>query len=110
MEQPQAATTRRGEQCSPAQQPAQPRIPERMCVACRAKKTKPELVRLVQSQGVVGIDFSGKSQCRGVYLCRDTACLERARKQKQLERAFRRAMEPTLWTQLQEAVSHDTAT
>lgn len=61
----------------------------RMCVSCRQSKPKRELVRIVcNKDGEVKVDTSGKAPGRGAYICRDKACLEKARKARTLERVF----------------------
>jgi len=48
------------------------------------------MIRLVRtSNGDVEIDTSGKKEGRGVYLCPDRSCWEKALKGKQLEHALR---------------------
>lgn len=50
-------------------------IPERSCVACRSKRPKRDLVRIVRTpEGQVKPDLSGRMNGRGAYLCRDAAC------------------------------------
>ncbi len=50
-------------------------IPERSCVACRSKRPKRDLVRIVRTpDGQVEADPSGRKNGRGAYLCRDAAC------------------------------------
>jgi len=52
-------------------------------------KPKKELVRVVRSpDGAIGLDFRGKTPGRGAYVCREPACLTRAKKVRGLERAF----------------------
>jgi uncharacterized protein len=70
--------------------PQKPRkIPMRMCVGCREMKPKKELIRAVRSpEGEVTLDPTGKKAGRGAYVCFDAACLRRALKQKQLDRAL----------------------
>lgn len=54
-------------------------IPERTCVACRTKRPKRELVRLVRTaEGAVVVDESQKQNGRGAYLCAQRLCWERA--------------------------------
>lgn len=61
----------------------------RQCLGCREHRPKRELVRIVRSpEGVVSLDFSGKANGRGAYLCRNPECLKRAVKANALERAF----------------------
>ena len=65
------------------------KIPMRMCAACRTKKPKKELVRVVRTpEGEVLVDDTGRKNGRGVYLCRDNACLKKALKSHALERAL----------------------
>ncbi len=65
------------------------KIPERMCVGCREMKPKRELLRVVKSpQGEIALDKTGKMPGRGAYVCRDAACLTKAVKTRQLERAL----------------------
>jgi|GEM_PF-616695 len=66
-------------------------IPIRTCISCGAKRTKKELIRLVlDAQGVVIRDDSGKNDGRGAYVCRSKSCWERLRKGSLLNRAFRK--------------------
>jgi predicted RNA-binding protein YlxR (DUF448 family) len=65
------------------------KIPMRMCVGCREMKPKRELLRAVRSpDGEVTLDGTGKKAGRGAYVCFNAACLRRALKQKQLDRAL----------------------
>lgn len=67
----------------------QKKIPQRQCMGCRERKNKKELIRVVRgTDGTVNLDFSGKSNGRGAYLCPDIACLVKARRTKALERSL----------------------
>ena len=67
----------------------QKKVPLRMCLGCQEMKPKKELIRIVRDkEGGVSVDFTGKKAGRGAYICRDSACLEKARKGKRLEKAF----------------------
>ena len=67
----------------------QKKIPQRQCMGCRERKAKKELIRVVrQTDGTVSLDFSGKLNGRGAYLCPDPACLAKARKARSLERSL----------------------
>ena len=79
----------------------QKKIPMRMCVGCREMKPKKELIRVVrQPSGQVMLDRTGKAAGRGAYVCPDSACLQRARKSKVLERTLEAAIEPEVYEQL----------
>ena len=65
----------------------QKKIPQRQCMGCRERKAKKELIRVVRkTDGTVSLDFSGKLNGRGAYLCPDMECLKKAQKAKALER------------------------
>lgn len=65
--------------------------PIRTCVSCGAKRNKKELIRLVlDAQGVVIRDDSGKSEGRGAYVCMNKSCWESLRRGRLLNRAFRK--------------------
>ena len=65
------------------------KIPLRQCLGCREMKPKKELIRVVHSSdGQVTLDFRGKAQGRGAYVCRSSECLKKAIKAKAFERAF----------------------
>ena len=67
----------------------QKKIPQRQCMGCRERKAKKELIRVVRCvDGTVSLDFSGKLNGRGAYICPDAACLQKARKAKSLERSL----------------------
>ena len=79
----------------------QKKIPMRQCIGCREKKPKKELIRVVRPpEGEVTLDFTGKLNGRGAYLCKDPACLKRAAKAKALEHAFETAIPETVYEKL----------
>ena len=78
----------------------QKKVPMRMCVGCRTMKEKRELIRVVlppngDANGI-SIDFKGKKNGRGAYLCCDEACLTKARKTRALERALSSESRPNV--------------
>lgn len=65
------------------------KIPMRMCVSCREMQPKKELVRVVRTpEDTVLLDATGRANGRGAYLCKKSACLEKAIKSRALERAL----------------------
>ncbi len=67
----------------------QKKIPQRQCMGCHERKAKRELIRVVRgTDGVVSLDFGGKLNGRGAYLCPDAECLKKAQKSKSLERSL----------------------
>ncbi|MFP4456311.1 MAG: RNase P modulator RnpM [Clostridia bacterium] len=63
--------------------------PQRMCVACREKKDKFDLVRVVKTpDGEVVIEKDKRVNGRGAYLCHKTECIDKANKTKSLDKAL----------------------
>ena len=57
----------------------QKKIPMRQCLGCREMKPKKELIRVVRSpEGTISLDFRGKANGRGAYVCPDPGCLKKA--------------------------------
>lgn len=52
------------------------KIPQRMCISCRERRNKKDLLRVVLADdGSVVYDPTGKASGRGAYLCRDRSCI-----------------------------------
>ena len=67
----------------------QKKIPQRQCMGCRERKEKREMIRVVRSpEGNVSLDFGGKLNGRGAYLCPNPECLKRAIRSKALDRSL----------------------
>ena len=65
------------------------KIPMRMCLGCNEMKPKKELMRVVKSpEGDISLDFVGKKNGRGAYICKSTECFEKARKARRFERSL----------------------
>ena len=79
----------------------QKKIPQRQCMGCRERKAKKELIRVVRgTDGIVSLDFSGKLNGRGAYLCPDLSCLHKAQKAKSLERSLEVAIPDEVYDRL----------
>ena len=79
----------------------QKKIPMRQCLCCREMKPKKELIRVVRSpEGEISLDFRGKANGRGAYLCPDPACLKKAIRAKSLERALDSSIPEEIYARL----------
>lgn len=62
----------------------------RMCFICRNTFDKKDLNRLVKtSDGEIFLDKTGKANGRGAYICKQEECLQKLKKQKILNKAFK---------------------
>ena len=83
------------------------KIPMRKCVGCGEMKSKKELLRVLKTTDEeIVLDTTGRKNGRGAYLCFDKNCLEKAMKNKGLERSLKTAIPETVYQQLEEEMSH----
>ncbi len=86
----------------------QKKIPQRQCMGCRERKAKRELIRVVRSpEGNVSLDFGGKMNGRGAYLCPNSECLKRAIRSKALERSLEVAIPEEVYGRLEKEMEGD---
>ena len=72
---------------------ANKKIPMRKCVGCQEMKSKKEIIRVIRtSEGEFLLDATGKKNGRGAYICPSKNCLEKAVKNKGLERSFKQSI------------------
>ena len=82
------------------------KIPMRMCTGCHEMKPKKELIRVVKTpEGEIKVDFTGKLNGRGAYICKNAECFEKAQKQKALSRAFECPITDEIYAQLIKEIS-----
>ena len=65
------------------------KVPMRKCVVTQERLPKKDLLRVVKNnEGEVMVDLSGKANGRGAYIKNDVEVLDKAIKNKSLERAL----------------------
>ena len=83
------------------------KIPQRMCVSCRTRRDKRDLIRVVyrSNDEDVSVDMTGKKPGRGAYICKDRSCLEQAVKANRFDRGLHTKVPKDvlddLWSQMQ---------
>ncbi len=78
------------------------KIPLRQCVGCGEMKNKKDMMRVLKTaEGEIVLDVTGKKNGRGAYLCVAKECLEKARKNKGLERSFKMSIPDQVYDSLQ---------
>ena len=80
----------------------QKKIPQRQCMGCRERRAKKEMIRVVRTpEGTVNLDFSGKMNGRGAYLCPNPECLKKAIRSKALDRSLEVEIPEEVYARLQ---------
>lgn len=64
------------------------KIPMRMCVVTHEKYPKKELIRVVNDNGQIMVDITGKHNGKGCYLKKDLNVINEAKKKKILNHIF----------------------
>ena len=80
----------------------QKKIPQRQCMGCRERKAKRDMIRVVRgTDGNVSLDFGGKMNGRGAYICPDMECLKKAIRSKALDRSLEVTIPEEVYDRLQ---------
>ena len=81
---------------------ANKKIPMRQCVGCNEMRAKKELIRVIKdSENQITLDATGRKNGRGAYVCKSMECLNKAMKNKGLERSLKMAVPTELFAELQ---------
>lgn len=65
-------------------------------------KSKRDMIRVIKtSEDEILLDTTGKKNGRGAYLCPDSECLKKARKNKGLERSLKMGIPAEIYESLQ---------
>ena len=84
------------------------KMPMRMCTGCGEMKPKKELVRVVKTPtGDILLDLIGKTSGRGAYVCKKLTCLQKARKNKRIEKSFSCQIPEDVYNRMEEEMTED---
>lgn len=80
------------------------KIPERTCMACKQKKEKKQLARIVRVQdGSIIYDQTGRVSGRGAYICKKQECLDKVIKSNQLSKSLNSIIDKKVYEDLRKA-------
>ena len=81
------------------------KIPLRKCVVTQERLPKKDLLRVVKNnEGEIMVDLSGKANGRGAYIKNDVEVLDKAIKNKSLERALECEIPESIYEELKEII------
>ena len=82
------------------------KIPMRTCVITKEKLEKRELIRVVRTpEKEVIVDLSGKANGKGAYLNRDLEVINKAEKNKDLDRVLEVSVPESIYEELRGKVN-----
>lgn len=83
----------------------QRKIPMRTCIVTRVSFPKKELIRVVRTPDkTVEVDLTGKKNGKGAYLKLDLEVIEKARKNKALNRALEIEIPDSIYEELESLI------
>ena len=84
------------------------KIPQRTCIGCNVQKNNGDLIRIVLNKnGEISIDKTGKANGRGAYICDNIECFDKMVKSKRLERSFERKISEEIYEDLRKEINVD---
>lgn len=78
------------------------KVPMRMCIACKESKEKKQLIRIVKFEDNFMLDFTGKANGRGAYICDNAECIDKLIKQKLLNKSFKQNISSSVYDDIKE--------
>lgn len=82
------------------------KVPMRQCVGCQEMKNKKEMIRVIRTaENEFFLDATGKKNGRGAYMCPCKECLQKAVKNKGLERSFKQAIPKEVYESLEKEMN-----
>ena len=83
------------------------KIPMRQCIGCQEMKSKKEMIRVIKTpEDEICIDATGRKNGRGSYICPKSECLQKAIKNRGLERSLKMQIPKEVYGQLEEEMKN----
>jgi len=80
---------------------------QRMCIACRKRDDKSNLLRIEKIDGKIAISNKKNDGSRGIYLCYDIECLKKAQKSKVMSRTFNTEITEEFYNQIKDIIERN---
>lgn len=73
----------------------------RKCIVCSSQKQKEELIRIVKNKdGDISIDNTHKMNGRGAYVCKEKSCIDKAEKNRLLNKHLKANISEEIYEEL----------
>ena len=74
--------------------------PQRMCVSCRKRCSKDELIRISKNQNGPVVDQNKNEKSRAIYVCKQEKCIKILKKSKAIERFLKISADDSFYEKL----------
>ena len=81
---------------------------QRMCVVCRTRKDKSDLIRIENVNGEAKISNKKDDGTRGVYFCFDRSCIQKGKKTKVLNIALKIDVPQEFYCEIEDYIERKT--
>ena len=82
------------------------KTPTRRCTGCGEHYPKNTLIRVLRTpEGEIVLDLTGKKSGRGAYICKNSACLKKARRAKRLETSLECPIPEEVYDRMEEELT-----
>lgn len=77
-----------------------------MCLGCREMKPKRDLIRIVMNkEGEIALDFTGRMSGRGAYICNDKKCAAKLKKTNGIARNYGCSVPEEIYDEIERALA-----
>ena len=84
------------------------KVPLRQCVGCSERKPKGDLLRVVRTpEGDIALDKTGRKNGRGIYICHNVKCFNKARKSGRISTHLETEIPPEIYDALEAELAQD---
>ena len=81
------------------------KIPQRMCVVTKEKTDKRNLLRIVKTKdNQILVDLTGKQNDKGAYITKSKEVLEKAKKNKALDKALEITIPDSIYDEIESII------
>ncbi len=82
------------------------KLPMRKCIACNENFPKKQLIRIVNNkdEGIM-VDYTGKLNGRGAYICKSAECIKNIKKTGRLANALKSKIPEIIYEEIEDYVS-----
>lgn len=82
------------------------KLPTRRCTGCGEHFPKNTLIRVLRTpEGEIILDLTGKKSGRGAYICKNAACLQKARKSRRIEISLKCPISDEIYEKMKEELT-----
>ena len=76
----------------------------RMCVSCKKRKPKNELIRISKNNGIAVVDDDKRQNSRAIYICKEKKCFDILKKSNATKRLLNAESNEDLFNEINKTI------